>query len=996
MTVVARNPSKCRRRLSGPWDFYDDAGDASPFATADSIGTPYIPLDASIYAVAFADIGSHGVDSYTTPLTDQKWFVTIPNSDKGAFFQHKQVYQSICPGAANGELVYLRLLDSEIGYTLKTFIGEAVDDLGHSTHIAIAYQAGAGNPAGCFEITTTTSIGGFNEYETARPSATYTWEDLGVPSSSHVIRVDLASFQRKIVDVPANISGHTFTVRVLDADDNVLVEGTATLATVADADFITVPLQVAGGLIGFPYLDSDTDAKVQLEYALNVSAGATAGKVQIDNVKIIIYHTGGGMDGIAQINAATKEWKFVVTNADWESSDWPAMVMPELVPVGYYVVPEPFPFGNLYSNSYYFASVFGVGHSSDKTGLRRWETLGGGDLFDLDFTALDNADHILDASETYAVPHWQEWRIGASSGNFIYDFLQPLRAWLVDNPTHAHFSPDPFYDGVDQYFYTWPFDSINTLEPYNADDYPYCDFGAVTPVEIGGSEIEAGYVWPAIQALQSDIAIGVSYPHMAGTIGLKSGESYEASFVLHIGKITFDTYGFPTVGGEEVTFGPWSFQVTGYLYEPDDWVPPGADPNCPDRPYLNSPGLAYNPAVYVVAFDAIGGSSITIISYSYYEDFDSYFQAGDDPPEAPDITTFAARTSVLKTALIVNTTVVDTQPVRTITGVGDPPPGDCSTTEDETAFYPRWRNPRALQPTQAEWTDSGGTRSIVFARIPFDQDEADSLFGGAMERKADTLRCYNGDSLEYTIRSRWAYEHQATGTVTLDSGATLTNFNAVPGSDADGTVANGTVTVDVDQIATPGAEDCLYDGPSNTLTCKIDIAGGHDTVDFLAQLINDSSDFTCDVGSHGEYSITGSTSGSGTLSGGTDVSKLYYGTDFSSYWPFVHTSSDRFYYVWAFPMKVKVEKETNIPNRNRKYVKYASEDIKGSYPLQWQISHDGSIRNAVFVGEKSYARAGGSGGTTQFIVTWQPVGNRVLDCVKNSSSVDLAPEKEDL
>jgi hypothetical protein len=274
---------------------------------------------------------------------------------------------------------------------------------------------------------------------------------------------------------------------------------------------------------------------------------------------------------------------------------------------------------------------------------------------------------------------------------------------------------------------------------------------------------------------------------------------------------------------------------------------------------------------------------------------------------------------------------------------------------DNRAFYPQWINPRSLQPTEGE--QGGGHRAVVFQRYP--PDTGAGLGEGLFEWE---LKCYKGTTLDFTIRSRFGFGDHATGILTLTNGdASTMGVTAVTGGDADGAAGNGTLTVNINDDPDERTE---YDSGSDTLTVYLDISGGRNTVGDFVEVAEDGGDFLFDSIDQVSDTITDSTSGSATMTGGDDTP----GIAGVSALPFVHSSSDRYLYVWGFPQRKK--------------------EYPHHYFSSWMISHDGEIWNPLGRGPRDNRSGWGGVG--------QAPGDIVHDCVKNTDIIDLSPGREEI
>lgn len=114
----------------------------------------------------------------------------------------------------------------------------------------------------------------------------------------------------------------------------------------------------------------------------------------------------------------------------------------------------------------------------------------------------------------------------------------------------------------------------------------------------------------------------------------------------------------------------------------------------------------------------------------------------------------------------------------------------------------------------------------------------------------------------------------AMGTMTLSSPSATFTFAAKSTGTAASTEGNGTKTI---VVAQGSSEGTAYNTGTDVLTVTINISGGHSTVAALRTVINAGSHFTAFPSANDASTITTSTTGSGSLSGGVDCSDSYSG-----------------------------------------------------------------------------------------------------------------------
>ena len=485
---------------------------------------------------------------------------------------------------------------------------------------------------------------------------------------------------------------------------------------------------------------------------------------------------------------------------------------------------------------------------------------------------------------------------------------------------------------------------------------PHWDESTGDPVDL----TPLSFARPVGAAMNSNHGVGIHFPHVTerpaettpwpspaewpscGTYALSS-LTYDAIIEIHAGELSRDDDGFPFVSGLI-----WTETLTDYHN------------NYPHDP---GSGTAHDSiTVTVDGFDGHAGGSIAVATWTYFDDWTTYNSCSlfgqcctlDDG--SGGITIYAANDEWQKSVLIVNGHEAERRTVYHNDN-GSYPGGD-----DNRDYYPFWVAVRALQQSEG-----GSQRFAAFRRVPWNYAEASALYAGNAAVADYKLIVYHSSGTgEWDSTSRNNRNGHANGTITLTGGATI-SMTAIGGSDADGTAANGTVTVNVDDAV---SEQTSYDTATKTLTVKIDIAGGNDTVDDLAAMINQGGDFSCSVVSGGATPITGSTTGTGTFSGGDDG----HGTPET---PQVHTSSDRYMYVTAFPQRVY----TMIGNRR---VACFADAFGGEYPRNWMITHDGGIWNPVGIGADRAIRDD----------SHVAVGSLLWDSIKNSAAIPLTPLEE--
>lgn len=138
----------------------------------------------------------------------------------------------------------------------------------------------------------------------------------------------------------------------------------------------------------------------------------------------------------------------------------------------------------------------------------------------------------------------------------------------------------------------------------------------------------------------------------------------------------------------------------------------------------------------------------------------------------------------------------------------------------------------------------------------------------------------------------------AMGTMTLSSPSATFSIAARSTGTALSTEGNGTKTIVVVQGSSEGT---AYNTGTDVLTVTVNISGGHNTVQHLINAINTGTHFTAFPSTSAASTISTSTTGSGTLSGGIDCSDSY--TGLSKTTPFAsagaaHTASSAGDTIW--------------------------------------------------------------------------------------------------
>lgn len=294
---------------------------------------------------------------------------------------------------------------------------------------------------------------------------------------------------------------------------------------------------------------------------------------------------------------------------------------------------------------------------------------------------------------------------------------------------------------------------------------------------------------------------------------------------------------------------------------------------------------------------------------------------------------------------------------------------------DQRDFYPKWFTPRVLHTTEA--AQGGGNRVIVFHRCPFDQSEADTEvdnypfgFEGNTSLRQLRMVCYKNGVFNHEFISRRGASVQATGTITLSPSGETIFFTATPGGDADGHIYGLDSGAGVSLVVADGPiEKAEYIAAARLLNVTLDITGGNNTVADLREVIDAGGDWITSAPSDDAALIIDGETGSdaldpisGGVGGGSDTVTNY-----------VHDSSDRFYYVANFRMRLR--------------------ELIGSrwtttYHENWRISHDGLSVSPVGEGLLRSERSGPGPG--------HPFGDQSYSSIKNSNLIPICPKKEDI
>lgn len=496
-------------------------------------------------------------------------------------------------------------------------------------------------------------------------------------------------------------------------------------------------------------------------------------------------------------------------------------------------------------------------------------------------------------------------------------------------------------------------------------EYTYFLFGLPYYSDLSNNWYKRGfntYHFPVGQAPQGNYAIGIRYPHIDSLpdsyssefspYGIYDGTTFVPQATVNIGPFQIDANGFPYVAGDTI----WSFsEDIEYRFGDRNDFPIG--------------GL-WAAMTRVDGFDAATinsqTKSIAIITYYYTE---SYVEDGG---------LYYSDVQNVKSNLVVNGGVVGSFHVyRVIDLINSTFDGPFLFSTDNRDFYPYWVHPRCLHTTES--SQGGGSKTIIFQRIPRDRDSADSEWAGNSTPGNWKLIIFHEGDRRWSIDSNWGRSVQAVGTVTFttDNFATIT-LSAIPGGTADGDWFRHfdqpdelvTLTVIFDDRV---IEDAVFDRDNKTLTVYINIAGGNDTIQDVIDIIIAAGDFAVTGYTNESDIIIETDTGTGEFINGSDNPSG--SADFNK--PYVHDSSDRYFYVNNFPLR----KRYLIDNRWTCLFNIGTQ----AYPSKWMISHDGEIFNNVGLGidrtnRQEYTSA---------------LGDWSFGCIKNSNLIPLCPIKEE-
>lgn len=123
-------------------------------------------------------------------------------------------------------------------------------------------------------------------------STTFTWEDMGVPKKSYVTKVDAAISKYLLQNT--NLVQHSIRVSLLDASGTNVCglnhPFETTLSNTLDVSFNTISDVNGAEDVSFPFQDSLTDLKMQLEVELTTSPGTTQYLINLDYVEFTITY----------------------------------------------------------------------------------------------------------------------------------------------------------------------------------------------------------------------------------------------------------------------------------------------------------------------------------------------------------------------------------------------------------------------------------------------------------------------------------------------------------------------------------------------------------------------------------------------------------------------------------------------------------------------------------------------------------------------------------
>lgn len=939
----------CCCDVAGPWDVYAEVeASTTNLIVRTATWHPYTPPPYD---------SSPSVD-----LVDEwEWAIEIPDTRHGHLFQGKTQETSLAPFGSD-ELIYLAMQNAgpsktrepkyDFDVDLEGFAGsgDAVVTFGRATS-----DGAPGSTTACayFRITDPTAKGGTRTKRMAHSGKT--WEDYGVEAGASVIEVEFIQLFRRVYNTTDKLTSHSLSLDVVDGGGSTVLDAplhTASLPTTTSGWTQLVPAtdnERRGVLLASQASNSPANIELTYSATLNSNAGDPNEEVRIDILEVWIYYSYSTQHANCKVDVPGKAVVWIVPDSSWESYAW-RKTQNSNAALPFYNATAGLPLYPLAAMDEAQDTLFNPGEGSP------WALENNG--LDINWMGA--------SSTTLRQWNWDDpdgfyyWEID-SDGAKTYHESHPITVWkevigpcvgypLGAGPTDWDY-PRYTYLGGPQYF--------------NASE---------GPMENEKVDYQS-WAMPIGHLTQSDRAIGLKYPHILDAPNdfadyeQSAGDTYTAAAQVVVGALVLhdviDGHYMPYVSG--TTLLDLSFEatycgaeITNLSYDPvadaawDDWTDDWS--GAMDAPYT----------LRVTHADAGPSSALCTAEATIRDDFryyDQYAQyAGGGGPDTDKVVGkywYANRTQYW--CYLQVDAYQESYLVREVLS-------DEATDTTYETIYPKWIETRALQR-------AGG--ATVLEVVPKDQAEADSRFGGDTAQVAMRLRRFASGAEDFSLETPLNYTTQASGTTTIDTtNSAEIMLTAVRGGPADGQTTIS-LTVTIHQVAGGAYERAEYDGGTDTLAVYLDIDGGHDTVADLAEVIAQAGDFDCSVVSYSTDTISdGMDVTTCVLTGGSTTLAGYSGS------PTVWDSSDDFFYVTGFPMRVMVACSTDITGRER-WRMCSQTDAYVTYPTAWAVAHDGDTRNPCGIGAEGGYRPGPT--------TEAHMGVRSWNTVKNTAAATLCP-----
>lgn len=953
--------------LVGPWDVYWES---------ECSGTPFIPRTASIYLDSPPRVDS-GPEIGVTPASELEWRATIENRGNGADFQEKREADTVAPLDSGTELFYVYITTDEYGHSFNKkfhFVSDTGSfvELGTAGDIVFEWLGtdGAASTIGCVRFVTTANFAGV-EVESAKLHFD-DWTDLGVPdTATAILSIEVFQIYRKVAVVSDALVGHSVDIRVLDDSDMPITED--------DPIFSHVLPNIAGGWQklsqSFPSPVTDDDptheVNIWLDYTLELGTadGDPGDDVRLDELILQIHYLDASQFNASawvKINSETKKVEWIVADDDWRQLEIdPTPIYAPVLP-GFGLVQFTLGGSATFSSPVSLTDIIGQFCSYNK--MMRWE--------------------LWRTSAISGTVFYKHWKIG-DLGGFEYREENPIAEYVAEfDPVYVATATSDEYWDYPRYTGYQGDAGGELYYNYIPDDHGANDDRPKTPFE--------DWFYPIGQATtQADRAIGIRYPHIMDLPATHGDLRHAASMLftaiteVGIGRLQLEDFEkdgshfyFPKV--EDTS----PLNIAVHIEQDAMYIGRKGVDSADDA------GVYANPlSVHVDGADASGNGCIAIVTCTINNEFDS---AATEMPDPAGTDYFWTKQQMYEGLVLdgQDWDVAQKELIWTIThDAFNPAPmknpshtmGTPVYDDDARDFYPHWFGARSLQELDADQP-----RNAVFTRRPFDQDEADTYatFGGAGDSSIYQwkLHHYTSQAEDFVFSTPLKYASQASGILTLSTtGLATVTMTALLGGDADGDVdilGNRTVTVIIEQSS--GIERADYDPDSDTLTVKIDIGGGHDTVADFIEVVNDGGDFVLQSITFATDVIDEQTV-TVDLVGGSDQLDI---PDLDPK-PYVWDSSDLFLYVFNFPMRVR----RVLDNRMKAFTVGVSgggeqtENAPGVWPTAWRISHDGAIISPLGVGTDPQSRDSSGPGS---------VGGTSLSSIKHSNAIPYCPEEKEV